>query len=155
MLYITILCNCATFQGGQYILELVDYYGGTFMRLFAAITETIGVFWIYGKRVFQDDLLFRRTIFSFNDFVHFALFPGLENLCIDIEFMLGIKTSFYWRICWSIVTPALMIAVFMYALVTTEALIFGDGYVYPSGAYGMLIRYLNFFIVIVSSLSLK
>lgn len=37
------------FQGGQYILELVDFYGGTFMRLFAAIAETIGVFWIYGK----------------------------------------------------------------------------------------------------------
>lgn len=31
------------------MLELVDYYGGTFMRLFAAIAETIGVFWIYGK----------------------------------------------------------------------------------------------------------
>lgn len=29
-------------------MELVDYYGGTFMRLFAAIAETIGVFWIYG-----------------------------------------------------------------------------------------------------------
>ncbi|KAM3964378.1 amino acid transporter-like [Aphomia sociella] len=93
--------------GGQYILELVDYYGGTFMRLFAAITETIGVFWIY----------------------------GLENLCLDIEFMLGIKTSFYWRICWGIITPAMMIAVFMYALVTTEALVFGDDYTYPTAAY--------------------
>lgn len=38
------------FQGGQYILEIVDYYGGTFMRLFAAIIETIGIFWIYGKQ---------------------------------------------------------------------------------------------------------
>lgn len=36
-------------QGGQYILELVDHYGGTFMRLFAAIAETIGIFWIYGN----------------------------------------------------------------------------------------------------------
>ncbi|XP_026753316.2 sodium-dependent nutrient amino acid transporter 1-like [Galleria mellonella] len=93
--------------GGQYILELVDYYGGTFMRLFAAIAETIGVFWIY----------------------------GLENLCIDIEFMLGIKTSFYWRICWAIVTPLMMIAVFMYAMVTSEALVFGDDYTYTKSAY--------------------
>ncbi|KAG7302653.1 hypothetical protein JYU34_012604 [Plutella xylostella] len=101
--------------GGQYILELVDYYGGTFMRLFAAIVETIGVFWIY----------------------------GLENLCIDIEFMLGIKTSWYWRVCWSIVTPAIMITVFMYTLITTESLVFGDGYVYPNGAYvaGTLLQY--------------
>ncbi|XP_053608028.1 sodium-dependent nutrient amino acid transporter 1-like [Plodia interpunctella] len=92
--------------GGQYILELVDHYGGTFMRLFAAIAETIAVFWIY----------------------------GLENMCLDIEFMLGIKTSFYWRICWSIVTPAIMIFVFMYAMVTTQTLVFGD-YTYPSSAY--------------------
>ncbi|XP_059047002.1 sodium-dependent nutrient amino acid transporter 1-like [Achroia grisella] len=93
--------------GGQYILELVDYYGGTFMRLFAAIAETIGVFWIY----------------------------GLENLCIDIEFMLGIKTSFYWRICWAIMTPLMMIAVFSYAMYTTEALKFGGEYIYPRAAY--------------------
>lgn len=103
--------------GGQYILEIVDYYGGTFMRLFAAIAETIAVFWIY----------------------------GLENLCVDIEFMLGIKTSWYWRICWSIVTPIVMITVFMYAMVTTEALVFGGTYVYPSGAYiaGNMLQYIG------------
>ncbi|CAG9133369.1 unnamed protein product [Plutella xylostella] len=68
---------------------------------------------------------------------------GLENLCIDIEFMLGIKTSWYWRVCWSIVTPAIMITVFMYTLITTESLVFGDGYVYPNGAYvaGTLLQY--------------
>ncbi|XP_068632207.1 sodium-dependent nutrient amino acid transporter 1-like [Battus philenor] len=103
--------------GGQYILELVDYYGGTFMRLFAAITETIGVFWIY----------------------------GLENLCVDIEFMLGLKTSIYWRVCWSIVTPFIMIAVFFYALVTTEALMFGGTYQYPNEAYiaGICLQYIG------------
>lgn len=36
-------------QGGQYVLELVDYYGGTFLVLFAAISEIVGVFWIYGE----------------------------------------------------------------------------------------------------------
>ncbi|XP_075973527.1 sodium-dependent nutrient amino acid transporter 1-like [Anticarsia gemmatalis] len=93
--------------GGQYILELVDYYGGTFMRLFAAIVETIGVFWIY----------------------------GLENMCLDIEYMLGIKNSFYWRICWGIITPFMMIAVFFYSLITTEAFLFGGTYEYPQSAY--------------------
>lgn len=29
-------------------MDIVDHYGGTFMRLFAAIFEAIGVFWIYG-----------------------------------------------------------------------------------------------------------
>lgn len=40
---------CLFFKGGQFILELVDYYGGTFLALFCAIAEIIGVFWIYGK----------------------------------------------------------------------------------------------------------
>ncbi|CAH4032580.1 sodium-dependent nutrient amino acid transporter 1-like [Pieris brassicae] len=93
--------------GGQYILELVDFYGGTFMRLFSAIAETIGVFWIY----------------------------GLENLTIDIQFMLGRTCSFYWRICWSIITPVLMIVVFFYAMITTERLKFGGTYDYPEAAY--------------------
>ncbi|XP_045448784.1 sodium-dependent nutrient amino acid transporter 1-like [Melitaea cinxia] len=107
--------------GGQYVLELVDHYGGTFMRLFAAISETIGVFWIY----------------------------GLENICVDIEYMLGRKTSFFWRICWAIITPILMIVVFFYALITTERVVFGDGYVYPEGAYiaGYVLQYVGISLV--------
>nr|XP_026488393.1 sodium-dependent nutrient amino acid transporter 1-like [Vanessa tameamea] len=103
--------------GGQYVLEIVDHYGGTFMRLFAAITETIGIFWIY----------------------------GLENLCVDIEYMLGRKTSFFWRICWTLVTPLLMITVFFYALITTEQLLFGGTYEYPAGAYiaGYCLQYIG------------
>lgn len=38
-----------SFQGGQYVLELVDYFGGTFLILFCAIVEVITVFWIYGE----------------------------------------------------------------------------------------------------------
>ncbi|KAL0841252.1 hypothetical protein ABMA28_014978 [Loxostege sticticalis] len=92
---------------GQFILELVDYYGGTFLALFCAIAEIIGIFWIY----------------------------GLENICLDIEFMLGIKTSFYWRCCWGFITPALMIVVFVYALASYEALLFGGYYTYPDAGY--------------------
>ncbi|XP_047024393.1 sodium-dependent nutrient amino acid transporter 1-like [Helicoverpa zea] len=101
--------------GGQYILELVDYYGGTFMRLFAAIIETMGVFWIY----------------------------GLENMCLDIEYMLGLKSSIYWRVCWGIVTPIMMMVVFFYSLITTEELLFGGTYEYPQGAYiaGAILQY--------------
>ncbi|CAG4979850.1 unnamed protein product [Colias eurytheme] len=103
--------------GGQHILEIVDHYGGTFMRLFAAIAETIGIFWIY----------------------------GLENMCRDIEFMLGIKTSFYWRLCWSIVTPIMMITVFLYAMITAEKLLFGGTYEYPESAYiaGNVLQYVG------------
>ncbi|CAH0579267.1 unnamed protein product [Chrysodeixis includens] len=92
--------------GGQYILELVDYFGGTFLILFCAIVEVITVFWIY----------------------------GLENLCVDIEYMLGTKTGPYWRFCWGLITPLMMIVVFMYALVSNEQFKFGE-YVYPVAGY--------------------
>ncbi|XP_047529339.1 sodium-dependent nutrient amino acid transporter 1-like [Vanessa atalanta] len=93
--------------GGQYILELVDHYGGTFFVLFCGIVEIIGVFWIY----------------------------GLENICLDIEFMLGLKTSIYWRFCWGFITPAMMMIVFVYALLSFEALVFGGYYYYPTLGY--------------------
>ncbi|CAH2037457.1 unnamed protein product, partial [Iphiclides podalirius] len=103
--------------GGQYILEIVDYYGGTFLVLFCAIAEIIGVFWIY----------------------------GLENFCLDIEFMLGIKTSIYWRFCWGVITPSMMIVVFIYALASYEALVFGGYYYYPTAGYvaGYLILFVG------------
>uniref|UniRef100_A0A2A4JNI2 Transporter n=1 Tax=Heliothis virescens TaxID=7102 RepID=A0A2A4JNI2_HELVI len=93
--------------GGQYVLELVDYFGGTFLLLFCAIAEIMGVVWIY----------------------------GLENLCEDIEFMLGFKTGFYWRFCWGIIMPVMMIVVFIYAFASYEALKFGGYYYYPTAGY--------------------
>ncbi|XP_063380652.1 sodium-dependent nutrient amino acid transporter 1-like isoform X2 [Cydia fagiglandana] len=75
--------------GGQWVLELIDHFGGTFLILFTGIVEVVGIIWLY----------------------------GLENVCLDIEFMLGLKTGFYWRWCWGILTPAMMIVVFIYALV--------------------------------------
>ncbi|KAJ0177220.1 hypothetical protein K1T71_007229 [Dendrolimus kikuchii] len=107
--------------GGQYILELVDYYGGTFLVLFCAIAEIIGVFFIY----------------------------GLESLCLDIEYMLGFKTSPYWRFCWGIITPLMMIVVFIYALLSFEALVFGGYYYYPTMGYvaGYLILFVGILIV--------
>ncbi|XP_026750237.2 sodium-dependent nutrient amino acid transporter 1-like [Galleria mellonella] len=115
VLYMSAMCCTAGFAiglvyvtpGGQYILELVDYYGGTFLVLFSAISEIVGVFWIY----------------------------GLENFCLDIQFMLGVDTSVYWRFCWGIITPAMMLVVFIYALTSFEAIKFGGTYTYPTLGY--------------------
>lgn len=67
---------------------------------------------------------------------HCLYFIGLENLCLDIEYMLGVKTSFYWRCCWGVIMPAMMITVFIYALATSETLKFGEDYYYPTAGYG-------------------
>lgn len=51
--------------------------------------------------------------------------------------MLGIKTSWYYRLCWSIVTPAVMTAILLYTLVEYKPLEY-NGYTYLPGVYSKL-----------------
>ncbi|XP_011189038.2 sodium-dependent nutrient amino acid transporter 1 [Zeugodacus cucurbitae] len=92
--------------GGQYLLNFMDFFGASFIALVLAIFELIAVGWIY----------------------------GVKNLCRDVYFMLGIKTSIYYRICWGIVTPAFMAAVLIYTLVNYTPLQY-NGYTYQTGLY--------------------
>ncbi|XP_053698878.1 sodium-dependent nutrient amino acid transporter 1 [Sabethes cyaneus] len=89
--------------GGQWILNLVDHYGGTFLIYSIAIVQVIVIFWIY----------------------------GLDNWCTDVEFMVQRRVGVYWRLCWGFLTPLLMIAVFVYSLVKYEWPTYG-GSQYPS-----------------------
>lgn len=75
------------------MLTLVDHFGGTFLIFVLAIIELIGVFWIY----------------------------GLENFCLDLEFMTGRRVTLYWRFCWGFLTPVFMIVIFLYSMVNLES----------------------------------
>ena len=79
--------------GGQWMLNLVDQFGGTFLIFALVILEIVGITWVY----------------------------GLENICWDMEFMLKRKVSLLWRICWVIVSPAMMIFIFVYSMVKYES----------------------------------
>lgn len=49
----------------------------------------------------------------------FILFvAGIEDFCLDLEFTIGRKASFYWRSCWLFLAPITMILVFFYQMVT-------------------------------------
>ncbi|KAH8386429.1 hypothetical protein KR093_000419, partial [Drosophila rubida] len=91
--------------GGQWILTLVDFYGGTYVVFILAIFELAGIVWIY----------------------------GLQNLCDDIEFMCNKKVSFYWRICWYFFTPVMMIVIFIYSMVTIQPIKYSESYFPLSG----------------------
>ncbi|XP_054740384.1 sodium-dependent nutrient amino acid transporter 1 isoform X1 [Anastrepha obliqua] len=80
--------------GGQFVLNLVDFYGVSFTALILAIGELLAVGWVY----------------------------GVKRFCADIEFMIGLKTGIYWRICWGIITPGLMLAVLIYTLIDLKPL---------------------------------
>ncbi|XP_011705286.1 PREDICTED: sodium-dependent nutrient amino acid transporter 1-like isoform X3 [Wasmannia auropunctata] len=83
--------------GGQFILTLVDYYGTSFVVFILASFEMTGVIWFY----------------------------GLENFLEDFEFMLDRKPSVYWRICWFIMTPLILITIFIYTIATLSPLTYG------------------------------
>ncbi|KAI8120513.1 Sodium-dependent nutrient amino acid transporter 1 [Lucilia cuprina] len=92
--------------GGQYMLNYIDFYGVTFVAIVMGICEIITAGWIY----------------------------GVKNICRDIKFMLNIKTSLYFRICWSIITPVFMIAILIYTLVEYKPLEY-NGVKYPEYIY--------------------
>ncbi|XP_055906517.1 sodium-dependent nutrient amino acid transporter 1-like [Eupeodes corollae] len=92
--------------GGQFLLNFLDFYGASFVALVLAIVELVAVGWIY----------------------------GVKRLCQDIHFMLGLKTSIYYRICWAVVTPAVMAAILVYTFVDYKPLDY-NGYIYSDGLY--------------------
>ncbi|KAH8236195.1 hypothetical protein KR026_006411, partial [Drosophila bipectinata] len=91
--------------GGQWILTLVDFYGGTYVVFILAIFELAGIVWIY----------------------------GLQNFCDDIEFMCNRRVSLYWRMCWSFFTPVMMIVIFIYSMVTIEPIQYSELYFPEAG----------------------
>lgn len=52
----------------------------------------------------------------------YGIILGLENFCEDVEFMLNRKVGFYWRICWGIINPVVLIGIFIYFILTMERL---------------------------------
>lgn len=80
--------------GGQFMVTLVDNFGGNVNIYILATLECIGIAWVY----------------------------GLKNFVRDVEFMLNKKVSWYWKICWGGVIPVLLTVVMLYSLVTGERL---------------------------------
>ncbi|XP_046822012.1 sodium-dependent nutrient amino acid transporter 1-like isoform X2 [Vespa crabro] len=100
-------CFCfISFLGGQYILNLIDYFCGTFIIVILASFEVIAISWIY----------------------------GIDNFIDDIEFMCGTRPSFYWRLCWGILTPISLLVILIYFLFSMTPLTYNDEY-YPDAAY--------------------
>ncbi|XP_076161702.1 sodium-dependent nutrient amino acid transporter 1 isoform X2 [Ptiloglossa arizonensis] len=93
-------------RGGLYILNLVDYFGGTFIIVFLASFEVMAISWIY----------------------------GIDNFLDDIEFMVGNRPSIYWRFCWGFLTPLSLFSILIYFLCELTPLTYDDEY-YPTSAY--------------------
>ncbi|XP_012944276.1 sodium- and chloride-dependent glycine transporter 1 [Aplysia californica] len=67
--------------GGIYLLELVDYSVGGFPLLIVGLVECVAINWIY----------------------------GFNNFWGDIQMMIGDRPKQYWKICWTILTPFVIV----------------------------------------------
>lgn len=89
------------------MMDIIGTLGGDFIIYLLVVVETIGICWIY----------------------------GLNRIARDIEFMLGIQLSCYWKLTWGYIVPAVLIFIFCYAMATFKPLGQGD-YIYPASATG-------------------
>lgn len=60
---------------------------------------------------------------------------GVDRLCKDVEFMIGRNPGVYWRICWGIITPLLMLVILLYTFITYKPITY-KGQDYPDTAIG-------------------
>lgn len=51
---------------------------------------------------------------------------GLEDICLDIEYMTKHKPGPYWRICWAVFIPVMLVVVLVYFLATLEPLTYNN-----------------------------
>ncbi|XP_049606304.1 sodium-dependent neutral amino acid transporter B(0)AT1 [Syngnathus scovelli] len=81
-----------TMGSGNYWVEVFNSYVGSVPLLIIALFELIGVVYIYGMRNFSE----------------------------DIYFMTGKRPNIYWRVCWTFISP-LMLLVVLIAYVVLQA----------------------------------
>ncbi|XP_022248607.1 sodium-dependent proline transporter-like [Limulus polyphemus] len=99
---------CVT-QGGQYVLNLMDTYGSGYSVIFIAICELIALMWGYGVCRFSDDM----------------------------EFMLGSHPGLFWKACWTVISPLILMCIFVYSLAEHKGIKYGENYQYPLWADGV------------------
>lgn len=105
---------------GQYILELINHYGGGFIIFILVVMEVAAVHWVY----------------------------GINNFCRDVEFMLGRKTGVYWKFCWTLLIPILLSVIFIYSQIVAKPLKVGIHTLSPGViGFGIFLAVLACFLV--------
>lgn len=87
-----------TTPGGQPLLELVDYYGGSLLILVMALSEVMALTWVYGR----------------------------EKLMKDLNFMLDCDLGIYWKFCWFYFIPVSLSCILAYTLVFYKPVDYAD-----------------------------
>nr|BAC66209.1 hypothetical protein [Mus musculus] len=78
-----------TLNSGQYWLSLLDSFAGSIPLLIIAFCEMFAVVYVY----------------------------GVDRFNKDIEFMIGHKPNIFWQVTWRVVSPLIMLVIFLFFFV--------------------------------------
>uniref|UniRef100_A0A8C8S4Q4 Transporter n=1 Tax=Pelusios castaneus TaxID=367368 RepID=A0A8C8S4Q4_9SAUR len=73
-------CLCLSFQGGAYVVKLLEEFGAGCSILAVVLLEAIAVSWFY----------------------------GIQRFCNDVKTMLGFTPGIFWKVCWVAISPAFL-----------------------------------------------
>ncbi|KAI4876727.1 hypothetical protein NFI96_021071 [Prochilodus magdalenae] len=82
-----------TQRSGEYWLALFDSFAGSIPLLIIAFCEMMAVSYVY----------------------------GIDRFNKDIEFMIGHKPNFFWQATWRVISPLIVLVIFLFYLVSTAS----------------------------------
>ena len=97
----------------------MDTYGAGFSVLFIGMCEIISFCWIYGYR----------------------------NVSCDIKLMLGFQPMIFWKFCWAVIAPAVLITIFLLSIFTWHEFKYAGVIPYPDWAHNI-----GIFLILLSAL---
>jgi len=97
-------------NGGVYLFQLMDFYSCSGMALlWVCFFQTVVIGWVFGAEKFSD--------------------------CV--EQMTGVRPNMFWILCWKYFAPAVMLAVFVFYVMSYQPVTYGKNYTYPAWAEGL------------------
>lgn len=97
-------------QGGIYFFNLIDYYTAAISLMYLAFFEVVAIVWIYGA----------------------------DRLARNVQEMTGRMPSLYFRFCWYLAAPILILTIWIFSMVDYQRPSYNKGeYAYPDWAIGI------------------
>uniref|UniRef100_A0A0P4W1Q3 Transporter n=1 Tax=Scylla olivacea TaxID=85551 RepID=A0A0P4W1Q3_SCYOL len=97
-------------QGGIYFFNLIDYYTAAISLMYLAFFEVVAIVWIYGA----------------------------NRLARNVQEMTGRMPSLYFRFCWYLAAPVLILTIWIFSMVDYQRPSYNKGeYAYPDWAIGI------------------
>lgn len=111
----------------MYVFQLFDYYAASGMSLlWCCFFESVAVAWVYGKVVLY---IIRNT--------QLCGVVGGSRFYDNIQQMVGFRINPWLRICWTVLTPLVCAAIFIFMWVSFKPLTYNRVYTFPKWAQGI------------------